>query len=62
MATGRKKLTHPSPRLATPGEIFRINDLFALLGIPGSAAGKESSCNAGDIGSILGWEDLLEKG
>ena len=23
---------------------------------------KESACNAGDPGSILGWEDLLEKG
>ena len=23
---------------------------------------KESACNAGDLGSILGWEGLLEKG
>ena len=23
---------------------------------------KESACNAGDPGLILGWEDLLEKG
>ena len=23
---------------------------------------KESAYNAGDLGSILGWEDLLEKG
>ena len=22
---------------------------------------KESACNAGDLGSILGWEDSLEK-
>ena len=28
------------------------------LGFPGSSAGKESACNAGD----LGWEDPLEKG
>ena len=25
-------------------------------------AGKESTCNAGDLGSIPGWEDPLEKG
>ena len=25
------------------------------------SAGKESACNAGDLGSIRGWEDLLEK-
>ena len=27
-----------------------------------SSAGKESTCNAGDLGSTLGWEDPLEKG
>ena len=31
-------------------------------GFPGGSAGKESICNAGDLGSILGWEDPLEKG
>ena len=25
------------------------------------SVGKESACNAGDLGSILGWEDPLEK-
>ena len=29
---------------------------------PYSSAGKESACNAGDLGSILGWEDSLEEG
>ena len=29
---------------------------------PSSLAGKESACNAGDLGSILGWEDSLEEG
>ena len=24
--------------------------------------GKKSACNAGDLSSILGWEDLLEEG
>ena len=28
----------------------------------GSSAGKEFACKAGDPGSILGWEDPLEKG
>ena len=31
------------------------------MGFPGSLAGKESACNAGDPGSIPGWEDPLEK-
>ena len=30
-------------------------------GFLGSSAGKESSCNVGDLGSIPGWEDPLEK-
>ena len=28
---------------------------------PGGSAVKESACNAGDQGSIPGWEDALEK-
>ena len=36
--------------------------LILHLGFPGGSVGKESTCNAGDLGSILGWEDLLEKG
>ena len=31
------------------------------MGFPDSSAGKESTCNAGDLGLILGWEDPLEK-
>ena len=36
-------------------------------GFPCGSAGKESACNAGDLGLIpgfdpLGWEDPLEKG
>ena len=30
--------------------------LFNPLGFPGGAAGKESACNAGDLGSIPGLE------
>ena len=32
------------------------------LGLPCGSAGKESACNVGDLGSILGWDDPLEKG
>ena len=32
------------------------------MGFPGSSAGKELACNAGDPSSIPGWEDPLEKG
>ena len=32
------------------------------LGFPGGSDGEESACNAGDLGSILGREDPLEKG
>ena len=31
------------------------------MGFPGSSAGKESACNAGDPGLIPGQEDPLEK-
>ena len=32
--------------------------IYICLGFPGGSDGKESTCNAGD----LGWEDPLEKG
>ena len=32
------------------------------MDFPGGSAGKESTCNVGDLGSIPGWEDPLEKG
>ena len=33
-----------------------------FLGFPGGSDGKESACNAGDLGSVLGWEHPLEEG
>ena len=33
-----------------------------FLGFPGGSGHKESACNAGDLGLILGWEDPLEEG
>jgi len=38
-----------------------VSVLF-FMGFPGGSDGKESACNAGDPGSLLGWEDLLEEG
>ena len=32
------------------------------MGFRRGSAGKESACNAGYLGSILGWEDPLEEG
>ena len=42
--------------------IYFISFANIILGFPGSSAGKESAFNAGDPGSIPGWEDPLEKG
>ena len=36
--------------------------LFESLGFPYSSVGKESPCSVGDLGSMPGWEDSLEKG
>ena len=33
-----------------------------IMGFPCGSAGKESTSNAGDLGSILDWEDPLKKG
>ena len=33
----------------------------AIQGFPGGSDGKGSACNTGDLGSILGWEDPLQK-
>ena len=33
----------------------------AFLDFPCGLAGEESTCNVGDLGSIPGWEDTLEK-
>ena len=32
------------------------------MGFPGGSDSKESACNAGDLGSIPGLEDPMEKG
>ena len=40
---------------------LKVPFLFKTL-FPYGSAGKESACNTGDLGLILGWEDPLEKG
>ena len=41
---------------------FMMLPLFFFKGFPGGSAGKESTCNVGDLDSSLGWEDALEEG
>ena len=36
--------------------------LFVPHSLPCGSAGKESTCNAGELVRSLGWEDPLEKG
>ena len=36
--------------------------LKGVTGFPSGSDGKDGACNMGDLGSILGWEDPLEKG
>ena len=35
---------------------------IANLGFPGGSDGKESACNAGDLGSVPGWGRSLGEG
>ena len=35
---------------------------YIFIGFSGGSGDKASACNAGDPGSIPGWEDPLEKG
>ena len=39
--------------------IIRCNKI--IWGFPGGSDGKASACNAGDLDSIPGWGDPLEK-
>ena len=46
----------------SPSSLFCfVSRIHLLLGVPGGSDGKESAPGAGDLGSILGWEDILEK-
>ena len=39
-----------------------IEGLSEVVGLPGGSVGKESTCNAGDLGLILGLRRSLEGG
>ena len=41
--------------------LLKLSPLFLRV-FPAGSEGKASAWNAGDRGSILGWEDPLEKG
>ena len=42
---------------------FALKDSRKMLrGFPGGSDGKESACNSGGMGSVVGLEDPLEKG
>ena len=45
-----------------PGSKELDNILCSVFSFPGSSAGKESACNAGDAIGFLGQEDSLKKG
>ena len=46
----------------SPWDHEELHRTEPLLGFPCGSAGKESACNVGDMGSIPGWEDPVEKG
>ena len=50
------------PDLPTPVAPAWDSGLEAIEESPGGSAGKESACNAEDLGLIPGLEDPLEKG
>ena len=47
--------------LNAQNKMQRITMKNQLYIFPGGSDGKVSAYNVGDLGSILGWEDLLEK-
>jgi len=66
--SGNKALQEPVPFLlplvAARLPVFTMiaGCQHSKLSFPCGSAGEESACNAGDLGSIPGWEDSLEKG
>ena len=53
-----------NPRDSSPSSKgpYSLKHLVCHWGFPGGSDSKESSCDAGDPGSILGQENPLEKG
>ena len=57
----------PTPAILSAFSVLDYTGLFLVspmikLGFPCGSDGKESACNAGDLGLIPGLEDPLEKG
>ena len=46
-------------RMEEPGMLLSMG--WTWGGFPGGSDGKESACNARDLGSITGWEDSWRK-
>ena len=44
----------PNKKILFWGYLVSVIWLYPQLGFPGGSAGKESACNAGDLGSIPG--------
>ena len=42
--------------------LSNLTGSYLTVDFLGGSDGKKCACNAGDLGSILGWEDPLEKG
>ena len=55
-AAEKKGEGFPSIVTGSPGNLqkYRFLGTTSVLGFPGGSAGKESACNAGDPGTILG--------
>ena len=58
----RAWITAPTSQFSTSIWLLNYFPLKGVLSFPGGSVGKESACSAGDSGSIVGWEDPLEKG
>ena len=65
--TAQLDLSETQPRHAVSstkhGHLVHTQEkVESFVGFPGGSAGKESTCNAGDLGLTVGWEDPLEQG
>jgi len=55
-------LGRPWAQLSRSRTFLCLVPTSVMLCFPGGSDGKESACNAGHLGSILGWADPLGKG
>ena len=50
------------PGVVSNNALFLFRFIYKVLGLPGGSVGKESACNAGDKGLILGLGRCPERG